>query len=294
MNYFGIIKKAYHLTLKNRFLWIFGILAGGYGGFRGYNFGTSDFLQNSNGNLNNFNFDSFWSQYGGLVASIGLIMAILFFVLFILNIISQGALIGSVAKLSSGEKVDFNEGFHTGWKKFWRVLGTMVIYFLIILAVILLWITPTVLFAAVLSVPFAIFWGILFFLAVVAFFFLVAVISPYSFRAVVLKNKSITESISDSVHLCRENLATVIVIYLLLFAIGMAFGIAIFIAVVLIGALLFGIGFVAFLASGVLGIFYAVVVGAFFLAAIVTLAGAYGAFSSAVITLTYQELLKKS
>ncbi len=138
MNYMGILKKAYKLALEHRFLWIFGILGGGYGGIKISNApqfsGDSQTWEQFANQLNGVTWQSFWSQYGNLVAAAGILLLVVAIALAILNIISQAALIGSVNKLQVGHKTDFSDGFMIGWHNFWRVLGvglTFVVFILV-------------------------------------------------------------------------------------------------------------------------------------------------------------------
>jgi len=133
MDYFGIVKKAFHISFKNKFLWIFGLLASGAAGFQGYNSLPNSFTNGSewskytNGS-GNFDFVTFWANYGGIILILMLVLVLLAIAFFVLNIISQGALVSSVERISSGEKPDFYDGFHDGWHQFWRVWGMNLIF----------------------------------------------------------------------------------------------------------------------------------------------------------------------
>lgn len=297
MDYFGIIKKAYEITIKHKFLWIFGILAGGYGGFRGFN---SSYSANGTEWSQTFNkidaskFTNFWDTWGVLIITLAVIVAIFGLIMFILNIISQGALVGSVTKLSKNEKADFKTGFGIGAHQFWRVLGISILFGLMILASATIWILPTILFVVTKVYIIAVIWGMLLFFVCLAFWILIGVIFPYSIRIVVLEKFGIYQSIREGLHFMRENLKEVIVIYLLLIAIGITYGIGLVLAILLVGGLLAAIGFGIYLASSVVAIGYAIIAVLAVVISIIIISGIYNSFTSSVITLTYLELNKKS
>lgn len=299
MDYFGIVKKAYEITIKHKFLWIFGILAGGYGGIRsvsnmGNYSGTGTEWQNSINNLNSLTFESFWSQYGGLIISLGILVFIFCIIMFILNIVSQGGLVSSVAKLSKGEKSDFHDGFQVGFRNFWRVWAVNLIYFSMILISLLIWLAPAAVLAMTGGFIFALIWGILFFFVSLAFWILIALISPYSIRVVILEKLGIVASVRESLHFFRDHWGKVLLMYLIVIGFGMAFGLAMTLIILILGAILLAIGYAIWLASFAAALVYGIVLGLAFLGVILTVSGAFGAFTSAILTLTYQELTKKS
>lgn len=298
MDYFGIIKRAYEITIKHKFLWIFGILAGGYGGFKGFNsFNYSaagaDFQQTFN-NIDATKLEQFWTIWGGVIVAAIVILGVLGLVFFILNIISQGALVGSTEKLSKNEKADFKTGFGIGSHQFWRVLGMLILYFLMVLASLLVLITPIIVSIIGKVYVFAVIWGLLLFFVCLAFWILIGIISPYSLRVVVLEKFGIWQSIRESLHFFREHWKEILVMYLLLFAVGIAFGVALTLGILIVGGLLLAIGFGVYLASSLVLIGYGIVAGLTLFIAILIISGIYNAFTSSVITLTYLELNKKS
>lgn len=298
MDYFGIIKRAYQLTIKHKFLWIFGILAGGFGsGLGSFKSNMANYTTSNPDWANKLaspNLASFWQIWGGLVITLAVLVGALSIILFILKIASQGALIGSVDDLDKGEKGNFGEGLKIGFRYFWRILGVLVLYVLMVLASIVVWLGPAILLAVFGQIALAFIWGSLLLFVSLAFWILVGLISPYSLRLVVLEKKRVWESIRGGLHLFRDFWKEVIVMYLLLFAISLGFGIAYLMAILIAGGILFAIGFGVYLASPPVAIGYGILVGLGFLAALVTVSGAYNSFHSAVLTLTYSQLAKKS
>lgn len=298
MDYFGIIKKAYHITIKNKFLWIFGILIAGVGGVSTFspNFsyqGSSNDLGLGQ-NLTSAQFEQklveFWANFGNIVIIGALIILLVCVIFFILGVISQGALIGSVNKIDKNEKANFGTGFKIGAKNFWRVWGVAIIYLMFILASLCLLIIPTVLLVLAQAYVLAIAWGILIFFVCLVFWILISLIAPYSTIVVVLEKLNVWDSIRESLHLFRQKWPSIIVMYLILMGIGIAYGMAILLAFLIIGAIAFAIGAALWLASIWVAIIYAFSLGLILIAAMIIINGAFKTFSSTVLILTYRKL----
>ncbi|MDO8686689.1 MAG: hypothetical protein Q7K11_00570 [Candidatus Berkelbacteria bacterium] len=305
MDYFGIFKKAYYLSLKHKFLWIFGILAGGYGGFQGYNssFGSginysgdsAEWSKNFDKFLTSENLTNFWLNYAGIIIGILVFFGIFAILMFVINIISQGALIGSTEKLLKGEKADFKIGFRIGWHNFWRVWGIGITFLMMILASLIVLIVPVTVLVTAESYILAVVLGLLLLIVCLAFWLVMGIISPYSTRYVILEEKySVFKSIREALHLFQRNWGEVLIIYLLLMAAGIGFGILLFLAIMIVGGLLLAIGFGFYLASPFVAVIYGLIVGLVMFLAIITVTGAYNSFYSNVITLTYLKLRKNS
>jgi len=306
MDYFGIIKKSYEITIKHKFLWIFGILAGGYGGIKSFNAGFSNYSFDSSSfrgdgwtkilghPLGSADIAAFWTNYGGIIIGTALILFIITVAFFILNLISQGALVSSVDKISAGQKANFKEGFRLGAKQFWRIWAVAIIYLLMILASLSVWIIPIGVLVITGANMIAAIWGILLFFVCLAFWILIGIISPYSLRVVVLEKKSIWQSIRQSLHFFRDNWVSVLLMYLLLLALGIAFGLALALGILITVAILLAIGYGLYLATLIGAIIYGAIVGFAVLIAIAVISGAYNTFYSSALTLTYNHLAKKS
>lgn len=297
MDYFGIIKKAYYLARRHKFLWIFGILAGGAGGLRSFNLslpnfssGNDNWSKLSNSTLTTANFATFWDAYGTLVLTIIGILLFFCILMFVLNIISQGALVSSSARLGRGEKTNFKSGFYDGLEHFWRIFGIGLTYLLMILASLIVLIVPVAVLISTETYIFAAIWGILLLLVCLLFWLMIAILFPYSLRVVVLENFGVFKSIRESLHFFRDHWQEVIVMYLLLWAIGLGFGIALAIVIAIVAVLLLALGLGLWLALPLAAIIYGSVIGLAFLVVIAVVCGAYNSFYWVALTLTYQKL----
>lgn len=298
MDYFGVIKKAFKVSLKNKFLWIFGILAGGAVG-GGFNFsmpssGSSSSLDKTFGkDFSNIDWSAFWTNYGAVILVIIGILAVLSIIFFVLNLISQGALVGAAEKLEKDQQPAFGNSFMVGWHNFWRIWGLNITLLLIILIGLSLWIIPVCLL--VIAGAYASAWvlGILLFIVNLLLWIVVGFISPYALRIVVLKKHTVFESIRLALHLVRDNLLEVLVMYLLLMVAGFAIGIVLFLVGMILLAILGIIGFGLYYVSTVALAIYIVIMALALFILCLAFSGAYSTFTSTVLTFTYLKLTNK-
>jgi len=297
VDYFGILKRAYEITIKHRYLWIFGILAGGLG--TSWNFSLPNSSSYS-GNMEKFftsqnqlQMENFWLNYWGVIVAVLGIFFLLGILWLVISVIAQGGLLGSVTGIAKGEKNDFRLGFHFGLKKFWRTLSVgLLIGLLVLLSLIVLGL-PVILLVLGKIYVLAIIYGILIFFADLILWLYLGAMQPYIVRRAVLDDTGAWEAILTSWDFLKKNFLEILVIYLLLMALGIALGIGMILALILVGGLLFAIGFALYLASQIVFWFYVVVFGLAFVVFFLILGGIFNTFHSSVLTLTYLELTKK-
>jgi hypothetical protein len=308
MNYGDLIRDAYRTTLHNRYLWFFGFFAGGTG---------TNFVGNVPSGGGNFNFDDFQrsgSDLSGLTAQVGqglsetvvilgivvvLLLIALFF--FILVIISQGALADSVAAIDRGEGRRFGTTFRSGLNNFWRVLGYIVVFFLVALGLLVVIAIPVALliggtFAATQStgvrISVAVIIGLLAILLLVLVFVPLYIISQYALRDIVVRRERVLGSVGSGYSLFRHNIGSSLLIWLIQLGISIGIGIA-FILLLLIVALILALPVIALAVPGYTTAAWIVggIEGLLILLPILlVVAGAIGTFSHAYWTLAYLRL----
>ena len=137
MNYWDLIKDAFWITLRNRYLWFFGFFAG-VGGSSNFNFprGGGGFDDNdfdrsgaSAQFLGQVPFDGPVSGVG-IAALIGIVLLglLIFLVFVILAVISNGGLADSVVAIDRGTRRSFGSTWRAGTSRFWRVLGYYILF----------------------------------------------------------------------------------------------------------------------------------------------------------------------
>lgn len=293
MDYFALIKRALNITLKNRFLWIFGFFAGAVGGFSGYNFGSGRASeQDLNGTISRIT--QFYQSHPMAVLTGMLFLLLLMVLMFILSIISQASLIASVAKLNQGEKVNFRKGFNWGGAKFWQIWGVMIVFSLIMLAVLIVLGLPVVLLAVSQNFIIMMLWLILAMFLFIPVCIVISILMPYAQRFIVLENAGVAEGIRKSYDFAKKHMLDVFVVYLSLIGIGVIYAIGSVVALI-ISACVFGlIGMGFMLVSDIAGMIFISLAVATILFGLFTATGAYAAMQSSVITLAYEQLKHKN
>jgi len=296
MDYIGIIKRAFQITIKNKYLWLFGLLAGAGGGGGSYNFyngGSGDLS-----NVANRNFRSPYLQMRNFLTDnwiwiaviIGIILVI-GIILLILSIISQGALVGCINKVDNNKKSGIKDGFKIGKNYFWRVLGLGLLTGIVIFAaVIILGIPIMMLFYYKMIGR-----GILLVLVALLIFIPLAVVINYmtvfGLRFIVLKNKKVIESLRLAFDLFMKNVWPSIAMSLIMMAVGLVVGMIMIIAFIVVAIPFVILGFIAYFIAQWMGVVIVVILGMlvfFFLSFL--LGSIMSTFKSGVWTLAFKEL----
>jgi hypothetical protein len=123
LDYFEVIKRAWQITWKYKFLWVFGYFIALAAG--GSNLSSS--LQSSTNSADTSaaasGFSGFANAYLVMIIVVAGLLMISGFVFWILSIISTGGLVGAAAKIERGETTSLKDGFKIGAKNFWRIFG---------------------------------------------------------------------------------------------------------------------------------------------------------------------------
>jgi len=309
MNYGDLIRDAFRITLRNRYLWFFGFFAGGTGSNFGGNFSSA-----GNFNPGNFNPDE-WQRSGaglfGLTAQVGqgvlgnavlilgiVVVAILLVLLFIIMAtISQGALADSVAAIDRGEGRRFGSAFSSGIANFWRVLGYFVVFILIALGLLVVIGIPVALliggtFAATQSigarVSVAVIVGIVAILLLIVVFIPLSIVGQYALREIVVRRERVLGSVGSGYSLFRRNIGRSLLLWLIQLGLSIGLGIALLLLLLLVGLVL-AIPAIALAIAGystaaiIAGVPAGLIVFLLFLVA----TGAIGTFSHSYWTLAY-------
>jgi hypothetical protein len=311
MNYGEIIKAAFWITLRNRFLWFFGFFAGGtmaganfnilpgnFGDFDGEDFGDPG-RGGSGGMTPTPGLDpSRWVLDNlALILVVAAVVVLIVLLFMIMSLISQGALAESVAALDRGENRRFSSAFSAGVSKFWHVLGYFLLLVLISLGLLLVIGIPlallvTVVFATmeapgarILTVVLAALAGFVFLLAV---FVPLIIVWQFGLRKIVVHQEGVVGSIGSGYWLFRRNLGKSLLLLVIQIAISIGAGLALLIATLLLGLLLAAPALILFAAAlNTAGIVAGIVAGLILLPLLLVASGALGAFNHSYWTLAY-------
>ena len=305
MNYGDLIRDAFRITLYNRYLWFFGFFAGGTG---------TNFVGNIPSTGGNFNPNEFQRSGAGLTAQVGqglsetgvifgiVVIALLIALFFIfLALVSQGALADSVAAIDRGEGRRFGTAFRSGLNNFWRVLGYIVVFFLVALGLLVVIAIPVALliggtFAATQStgvrISVAVIIGLLAILLLILVFVPLYIISQYALRDIVVRRERVLGSVGSGYSLFRHNIGSSLLIWLIQLGLTIGIGIAFILLLLIVGLILAlpvialavpGYTTAAWIVGGIEGLLI-------LLPILLVAAGAIGTFSHAYWTLAYLRL----
>lgn len=295
MDYSDLIKQAFQISWKNKFLWYFGLFTGGmmisFPSFD-YNFGQSDLSKFdtlfSIGSLRSFYFDHQLIIYIllGIVLSSSIII-------WIFSIISQGAIINGVYTISRNRSASFKSTFLAGWHNFWRlfILGILIILiYLITLAVCTLPILVLVLTG--LTIP-AIIIGILLVVIYIIFALVLSLCFNYSYRILIIEKTPVIKSINLGFVFFKKYWKNIALIFLISIGIGLVWALALIFCVLIFAGLLVGIGVLLYFAVKSYVWIYIIIASIVFILPIIIVTAGYNTFISSLWTLSYIRLNQK-
>ncbi len=316
-----IISRSFEITIKYRALWLFGILLAIFGGNSGNLSNGANF--NTGGGPRNQGV-----PYGGLpqlpqlgtntiilIAVVGTcIVLILVLLSIILRLVSRGALIGLVREQEANQtSPTVRRGFNIGFDRFWSLLGIAlwinIPLFLISLLLIIVAAVP--LLAALIPLMQAgrapeqmagpaiagVVSSIVLLCCVLVFLWVVQlVLQPfYQFfmRACVIGRRGALDSIREGYHLVRANVGNVILLYLVLIGLAIAYFFVAFVLVLVLLAIVGGAAVAVGLAaqSSTPGVIVGVILGIPALLLLIFVGGLYQVFDSTMWTEGYLALV---
>jgi hypothetical protein len=212
INYLQILKDAWKITWKNRYLWWFGlfILLSSGGSTSSKSFEEKDFHQLSD----------FIAAHQQIILAVGAVLLIAWIVIVILSIISKGAIIKSIQKNTEGKENNFRDGFREGKKYFWKLILIWLLAFVFSLAAAFVFIVPAVL---LFINDLVIFGSIMVFVAVVVLvpvFFLICFSAKFGSFYVVMADLRVWDSLEKGYDLILNNVGKSIIMALLLFVVN--------------------------------------------------------------------------
>ncbi|MBI5254648.1 hypothetical protein HY932_02615 [Candidatus Falkowbacteria bacterium] len=135
------LKRSFVLTAKNRILWLFGLFLA-----EGYVFTNVRISDARRAAIEKFLGPNFWKNLTEFFNDASLLIVkkfwligLILLVLFVLSIISRGALLTSLRTIRDSSKAGFKKEIKAGLKSFWRLLGLSVLLWLGNLPAIVLW-----------------------------------------------------------------------------------------------------------------------------------------------------------
>ncbi len=250
--YRPIIKEAWKIAWRNKFLWFFGLLAALLGSGGAYNLGFSNLnkVENYGVWLHNLkmtvlhgqfhmrgpNVAEAWSAVGVSGIFFMLLAVAIFIFLLWLAVSAQAGLAYGTAELAEGRQTNFQAVFKKGTAKFWPVLVLNVIFNFGLLVALMLLATPF--FILYMTAANDLLWQSL--LIVVSFVVWVplaivfAIITRYALFYCVNKGMKVGEALSRAAALFAKNWLTSLEMALLLFFLNIISGLIIAVLMILV------------------------------------------------------------
>lgn len=297
MDYGALIKRAWEITKKYKFLWIFGILAGGGFSLPSFDLPSEKFISpEEKKKLEEiFKPEDIELVKNWIFAHLNLLIVIclsiflFFLILFILSVIFKGALVGSVGEIEKNKEVNFKRGFQIGSHHFWRIIGLSILFALPLIILGSLIFISISLKIYLLSVFLAVL-SILIFLLLLIF---IGISSQYALRFLILEDLKITRAIFESFSLFKRFWKEVLLVWLIAIALSLAFGIGVFIGLSFLLLFLGLLGFLIYTLTKIGLLIYGILLGLALLIGFFILSGAISTFLSSFWTLAYLELRRK-
>ena len=292
MDYQEIVVKSLKIAWGNKWLWVFGLFAGG--GFSAPNPGTSfNWGEEPPAELQ-ARLTDWLHQYWGLM--IGLLVLVFLVIVFfaVLSVIANGALIRAAADIEDEREASFSLGLKAGTHYFFRLFGLSLLL-VVAVGLPLMFIFGMTIWAFIAGqTALAVLFGILSLLAGLALIplsILLSVLFLFSSRAIVLEDRRIFDAVRSAWRLTKENLGTAFLVWLISILLTIVYG-AIAVVALLILAIpliiagifvfigeptLAGVGVFAFLAFSVVAV-------------LVIFTSGFRAFQSTYWTLAFKRL----
>lgn len=291
--YRNILKQAWTMSWRNKYLWFFGIFAALLGNGAGYEILTKSF---NGGSISNF--WAGWERFSAtgifswqalhnikiLIVEDSFSMILMFFVLLTIIILfgfllwlaiaSQVALVNNAAAVINKKNVKFQNGVSAGTKYFWPALGVNILVKIAIYIIFALISLPVVFTAGKVNLLTANFIYVMAFVIFIPLAIALSFMSKYAIAYLVIKKDDFWGSIKKGWELFIKNWLVSFEMALVLFFINLGVGLAVVLSVLTLAIPFLFLGFIFYYLFSVAGFWLMVFIGFFGFLAIIILAGA--------------------
>ncbi len=258
--YLKIMGEAFSLTWKNRFLGWFGFFV------LLSNVGSFDYFHNDSGKNHLRATTETLSRHASWFFIGALLVFFILVAIVVLSIISRGALISSVEKLSTGKTSDFKSAFRKGRSYAWKIFLIALFSGLFLFSAIIILAPPV---AFLFLNHNYILGGIMTVLAIMIFIPLIVIVAYlriFGYLYAVLGGLNPWAAIENAYTLFRKNIRSSLIMAALFFLINLIFFFLIVLAFFLIAITLLPLALLLFVLAGTLGVVTAGIIGLILLA----------------------------
>jgi hypothetical protein len=236
--FINILKKAWAITWKNKFLWWLGLFLT---------------LINFNGNFSSGWEEKNWDQEKFLafiqanshwLIIAAFIILIIFIILLLFSSIARGGLITALDKIVKEEKTNFKESFRAGKKTFLKILGLNLIIFSSTLIILSIAIIPALYCFLSNKITAGILITIPAIIIVIISLILATYLRTFGQIYIVVGKLKIIAALENAYKIFLNNFWTSIIMGLFLIPISIVLGIAIFITLLIAGIIFIPLGLI--------------------------------------------------
>ncbi|MBU2595295.1 hypothetical protein KJ713_00465 [Patescibacteria group bacterium] len=314
INYFEIVKKAFTLPWKYRFLFWLGVLAsfagGGGSNFSSYSTSSTD-LQNlfnkdtdkSSRLLDTLKgaprvlgvstdkFSEFISHNIYWIALVILILVLIAIALLVFGTFARAGIIRSIPRIEKGEATYFSQALFDGKRFFWRIVAASLLSFIFfLLAILILGGISVPLFLINIVLGFV--WLVPAILILIITVIYVGLIIQFWTQIFIVEDQGVISTIKPAIKLVNSRFKEVIIFWLAALVINFVYifavGIVIFVVVLPFGLLAIGAGIANLIAGIIIGVIAFLII----YLAMLAISGYYTAGITSYWILAYLEIKK--
>jgi hypothetical protein len=292
VNYIQIIKNAWQIAWKNRFLWWFGLLVA-LGSPGGLNLNLNAGKDSQVDGATTQKVLDFVSQNMHWIVAGAIVLMLVATALGVIGMIARAGLIKAIDSVSKNKPAGFRAGMKEGKKYFWRLVGLGLIIFFLIIASILVLVFPVIFLIINKAYALAIFLGILAFLILIPVLILVSFLKVFGHLYIVLGELSMWNALEKAYELFQRNFLASIIMGLMFIPLGFIMMMAVLAVLIPLAIIFFAIGFGLYFAAGTPGAIITAGVGIIiFLILLFTIRSVYETFAQTVWYLFFLEIAR--
>lgn len=271
MDYGALIRDAWTITWRHRFLWILGLFAATTVGSCSTNWGGSPFQWQMDSRevsqaappvARVADDVSAWIAANlGLILLVTAIVALIALVLFVVSFVAQGAMARATTDLARGRPTSLGEAWRAGLHLFWRYLGMWALLFAaaLLAAAVIGFVIAIVVAIGALAAPglprtligvLVVLVGIPLALGAIALSIAVSILFAYAQRAIAVENLGPIRALRSGWDLFRAHLGTSLIAWLVNVALAIGAGIVIAFGVAVVAAVLIAVGAILWASLG--------------------------------------------
>ena len=290
--YLEILKKAFSISWKNKFLWVFGLFVS-----LGSGSGMLNTSWDKNSGFSSENKEhadkiiNFIQNNPEIIFTVAIVVILLIILFFFLRIIGSAGLIKAASNIVVYSQSTIKGIFSETKKYFWTLVLAEIAISLAILAIILIMFVPTMYLFALKAYIFGAISLAGAILIIIPLVVLACFIRKYSFFYIVIGNMKIKMALECAYRLFRKNIKESLLMGIIAIAIGMIVVIPIFIFLLAAVVLFVLVGFLAHLIFAKAGLAVVVIIGIIFgVAVLLVFSSAYVTFMQVMWVLFFQEI----